>query len=127
MNRCQSRTQSTAALAATSFMSALLAATPRPRRILLRSAWQTVNIGDIGHTPGILRLLEEFLPDAEVRLWPSSVGEGVEELLMRRFPKLVILKGPEAIKTAFAECDFFLHGSGSGFVAEKDTARWRTE
>jgi polysaccharide pyruvyl transferase len=127
MNRRQFLAQTTAALAATSFIPVLLAAAPRPRRILLRSAWQTVNIGDIGHTPGILRLLEEFLPDAEVRLWPSSVGEGVEELLMRRFPKLVILKGPEAIKTALAECDFFLHGSGSGFVAEKDTARWRTE
>jgi hypothetical protein len=30
----------------------------RPPRILLRSSWQSVNIGDIGHTPGALALLE---------------------------------------------------------------------
>jgi hypothetical protein len=32
-----------------------------PRRILLRSSWQTVNIGDIAHTPGMLALLEPHL------------------------------------------------------------------
>ena len=26
----------------------------RAPRVLLRSSWQTVNIGDIGHTPGVL-------------------------------------------------------------------------
>ena len=26
-------------------------------RILLRSSWQTVNIGDIAHTPGVIALL----------------------------------------------------------------------
>jgi polysaccharide pyruvyl transferase WcaK-like protein len=127
MNRRQFLAQASAALVSTAIIPILPAATPRPRRILLRSGWQTVNIGDIGHTPGLLRLLEQYLPDAEVRLWPSSVGDGVEELLRRRFPKLVILKGPESIKDAFTECDFFLHGSGSGFVAETDTARWRAE
>jgi polysaccharide pyruvyl transferase WcaK-like protein len=99
----------------------------RPARILLRSGWQTVNIGDIGHTPGILHLLEQYLPEAEVRLWPSDIGNGVEEILRRRFPKLVVVKAPEEIRTAFAECDFFLHGSSSGFAAEKHVAKWRTE
>ena len=41
----------------------------RPPRILLRSSWQVVNIGDIAHTPGVLALLEKHLPEAEVRLW----------------------------------------------------------
>ena len=59
------------------------AATGRPPRILLRSSWQTVNIGDIGHTPGVIRLLGEHLPEAEVTLWPSNVGNGVEEMLRR--------------------------------------------
>ena len=95
----------------------------RPRRILLRSSWQTVNIGDIAHTPGVLRLLEEHLPDAEVRLWPSSVGNGVEEMLHRRFPKVKILKGSE-LKAAFDESDFFLHGSGPSLVAGKHVAQW---
>src|SRR5580658_4809853 len=104
----------TAALGATA-----AAADQRPARILLRSGWQTVNIGDIGHTPGILHLLEQYLPDAEVRLWPSDIGNGVEEILRQRFPKLVVVKTPEEIRTAFTECDFFLHGSSSGFAAEK--------
>ncbi len=34
------------------------AAGPRPKTILLYSAWQTINIGDIGHTPGTLRIIE---------------------------------------------------------------------
>jgi polysaccharide pyruvyl transferase WcaK-like protein len=103
------------------------AADKRPPRILLRSSWQTENIGDIAHTPGVLALLEKHLPEAEVRLWPSSVGNGVEELLMKRFPKLRIVKGREAVLTAFAECDFLLHGSGPSLVAAKDVARWRKE
>jgi polysaccharide pyruvyl transferase WcaK-like protein len=104
-----------------------LADKPRPPRILLRNAWQTVNIGDIAHPIGILTLLEQFIPDALVQLWPSSVDNGVAELLMKRFPKLTILAGKEAIAAAIKDCDFFLHGSSSGFAAEKDVARWRDE
>ncbi len=47
--------------------------------IMLRSSWQTVNIRDIAHTPGVLALLEKYMPDVEVRLWPTSVAEGVED------------------------------------------------
>ena len=115
----------TTALAST--LTSLPAAEGRPRRIVLRSSWQTVNIGDIAHTPGVLHLLEQHLPDVEVRLWPSSVGNGVEEMLMKRFPKLKIIKGREDILAALAECDFLLHGSGPGFVAKKDVAKWRKE
>lgn len=99
----------------------------RPRRLLLRSSWQTVNIGDIAHTPGVLALLEKHLPEVEVRLWPSKVDNGVEEMLTKRFPKLKIVKGPEDLKAAFAECDFLLHGSGPSLVAEKDVAKWSQE
>jgi polysaccharide pyruvyl transferase WcaK-like protein len=104
-----------------------MAAGGRPKRILLRSSWQTVNIGDIGHTPGVLTLLEKILPEAEVRLWPSNVGDGVEEMLRRRFPKLVLVQGPAAVKAALAECDFLLHGSGPSLVAGRDVARWRNQ
>jgi polysaccharide pyruvyl transferase len=107
-------------------LAAEAAPAKRPQ-ILLRSAWQTVNIGDIGHTPGALRLLYEHLPDVDVRLWPSSVGDGVEELLMRRFPQLTIVKGKDAIATAIQQCDFLLHGSGASFVAQKDVDRWWKE
>ncbi|CAN5909613.1 polysaccharide pyruvyl transferase family protein [soil metagenome] len=97
----------------------------RPRRLLLRSSWQTVNIGDIAHTPGVLHLLEQYLPDVEVRLWPSSVDNGVAEMLTKRFPKLKIVKTPEEIKAAFEECDFLLHGSGPSLVGAKDVLKWK--
>ncbi len=107
-------------------VTALFGATP-PKRILLRSSWQTVNIGDIGHTPGMLRLLEQHLPDAEVKLWPSDVKNGVEEMLRQRFPKVEIVRGPEHLRAAFKDCDFLLHGSGPSLVAQKDVAKWVKE
>ncbi len=115
----------TTSIAAT--LSSLPAQEGKPRRIILRSSWQTVNIGDIAHTPGVLHLLEQHLPDVEVRLWPSKVDNGVEEMLMKRFPKLKILKTPEDIRTAFTECDFLLHGSGPSLVGAKDVMKWAKE
>lgn len=117
---------STAATASL-FSAIAYAQVKKVRRLVLRSSWQTVNIGDIAHTPGVLHLLEQYLPDVEVRLWPSSVSNGVEEMLTKRFPKLKIIKEREDILAAFAECDFLLHGSGPGFVAIKDVAKWRKE
>ena len=67
--------------------SSVAAAEKRAPRLLLRSSWQTVNIGDVAHTPGVLALLEKYLPEAEVRLWPSSVEDGVAGMLMRRAPR----------------------------------------
>src|SRR5687768_7099246 len=105
MNR---RTFSHSALGA-----ALAAALPawgrngRALRIVLRSSWQTVNIGDIGHTPGVLALLERHIPEAEVTLWPMNIGNGVQEMLQRRFPKLRIVTD----KAGASECDLLLHGS----------------
>jgi hypothetical protein len=91
----------------------------------VRSSWQTVNIGDIAHTPGILRLLETHLPNVEVWLWPSNVGNGVRELLSRRFPRVRILDPRNDVAEIFAEGDFLLHGSGPSLVARRDLRRWR--
>ena len=99
-----------------------------PSRILLRSSWQTVNIGDIAHTPGVLNILQKHLPESEVTLWPSYVDNGVEELLCKEFPGLKIAKpGSKELELAFKECDFLLHGSGPSIVAEQDIVRWETE
>lgn len=108
-------------------LSSIAAQEKRAPRIVLRSSWQTVNIGDIAHTPGVLHLLEQHVPEAEVRLWPSSVDNGVEEMLQKRFPKVKIMKGREDTLAALKECDFMLHGSGPGFVAQKDVAKWHKE
>ena len=99
------------------------------KKILLRSSWQTVNIGDIGHTPGVLHLLEKYLPDVEVRLWAGDVGNGVKELLLNRFPNLEIFtsSNTDSVKRAFNECDFLLHGSGPYLVADNDVEKWKNE
>ncbi|WP_437194630.1 polysaccharide pyruvyl transferase family protein [Planctomicrobium sp. SH527] len=100
-------------------------------RILLRSSWQVVNIGDIAHTPGVLALIEKHLPEAEVILWASGdLTDEVAEMEHRRFPRLKIVKGridengkpsnPE-LDEAIGWADFLLHGSGPSFVAANDT------
>jgi polysaccharide pyruvyl transferase WcaK-like protein len=99
-------------------------AAEKPKRLILRSSWQTVNIGDIAHTPGVLALLEKHLPEVEVRLWPSKLDNGVEQMLNARFPKVKIIRGEE-VKKSFEECDFLLHGSGPSLVAQNDVVKWR--
>jgi polysaccharide pyruvyl transferase WcaK-like protein len=84
----------------------------RAKRVLLRSSWQTVNIGDIAHTPGMLALLEKHWPEAEVTLWPNALSADVEKMLRARFPRLKIGTGAEVIR----DCDVALHGSGPGLV-----------
>ena len=115
-------------------LPSLLAAEDRPRRIMLKSSWQTVNIGDIAHTPGVLTLLQKHLPKAELILWPNNIDNGVEEMLRRNFPKVRIVQGsinadgepgtPE-LRAAFDEADFLLHGSGPSLVAQKSLAAWK--
>jgi len=100
--------------------------TGRPPRILLRSSWQSVNIGDIGHTPGALSLIGKYFPEAEITLWPGQLGHGSRDLLTKGYPRLRIVEGslnrdnkpgtPE-LEKAWSEADLYLSGSGSGFPA----------
>ncbi len=102
--------------------------TNRYHKILIRSSWQSVNIGDIGHTPGLLAILEQVRPDLELTLWPCDVGHGVKEMLQREFPNLQIVEGTAdsiAIQQAFAEHDFMLHGSGPSVVCANNIQEWR--
>tara|TARA_R110002111_G_scaffold262504_1_gene338895 strand:+ start:64584 stop:65924 length:1341 start_codon:yes stop_codon:yes gene_type:complete len=117
--------------------SAFSQPTDKPGRaptILLRSGWQTVNIGDIGHSPGILKLLELYAPEFQIILWPNSVDRGVEPMLKKRFPHLKIVKGrlrkdgkpdSESLEQAFQQADFFLHGSGPSVVSRRELAHWK--
>ncbi len=103
----------------------------RPARILIASGWHCVNIGDIAHAPGLLRLLETHLPGAELTFWPvPSTRTGhqreleprVVEMLRTAFPKLTILPagGAEArgselrpeLAAAIEAADLFVLGSG---------------
>lgn len=115
-----------AIIAASAAPALLLAQNRRATRILLRSSWQTVNIGDIAHTPGMIALLEKHRPDLEITLWPSKVDRGVEELLRARFPKLRIAQTAAEQQSALDACDFFLHGSGPGMVGVREARRAQT-
>ncbi len=120
----------------TSLAAALVASVSavegRRPRLLLRSSWQVVNIGDIAHTPGVLALIEKHLPEAEVRLWASGdLSEEVIAMEHRRFPGLRIVKGsiggdgkPSNLELGetLGWTDFLLHGSGPSLVAAKDVA-----
>ena len=64
----------------------VFAADGMPKTILLQSAWDTVNIGDIGHTPGTLRILEQHLPEVHVILWASKLDDRIRAMIQRRFP-----------------------------------------
>jgi hypothetical protein len=103
-----------------------------PPRILLRSSWQVVNIGDIAHTPGVLALLERYVPGCKVVLWASpDFSPQVAAMERRRFPSLRVVQGrigPDgradnaALDEAVDAADFLLHGSGPSLVGAADVA-----
>lgn len=125
---------SAAALGATNLWAApFSAASSRP--ILLRSGWQTVNIGDIGHTPGAIEIVNRYCPGRNIILWSTKGGtdRGVAEFLLRSFSNLRIVRGtvqngqpdtPE-LAAAWQEAGFLLHSSGAGFPACADVDAWR--
>lgn len=104
------------------------------RTIILRSAWQVVNIGDIAHTPGMLNILEKHLPEAEVILWPSKdFTHEVQTMIQNRFPKLKIVKGSigedgrtsnQELQEALEKSDFLLHGSGPLLVGHAEVSAY---
>ncbi|CAL1517428.1 polysaccharide pyruvyl transferase family protein [Chitinophaga sp. MM2321] len=101
--------------------------------ILLVSGWQDVNIGDIAHTPGLLHVLQTFIPKAKIILWKKSRGEEVAKMLHRDFPKVKIIYGdvdadrnvdnPE-VQEAFKTADIMIHGSGPAVVGQNNLEAW---
>lgn len=83
------------------------------------------NIGDVGHTPGLLRYLTEFLPEAQVSCWLAKTNDQVSGMLTKRFPGVEFLQGDldnagvsktsPGLQSAFEACDCFVIGSGMLF------------
>ncbi|MBC7828323.1 MAG: polysaccharide pyruvyl transferase family protein [Chitinophagaceae bacterium] len=136
MKRRQFIQQSTCAGAGfllTSFVQATIGTRKKNFTLLLVSGWQDVNIGDIGHTPGLLNILEKYMPEAKVILWKKSRGEEVQKLLHKNFPKVKIIYGNvnsdkdgdnAEITSAFREADLMIHGSGPLLVGADHLASW---
>ena len=106
----------------------------RAPRVLLVSGWQTVNIGDIAHTPGMLQLLYTYIPEVKVTLWPNDIGPEEEMMLTRYFPELDIvyddrsaegISGGQAAEEAIRAADFLLHGSGPSVVGQAKIDMWK--
>ena len=104
------------------------------KTILVVSGWQDVNIGDIAHTPGLLHVLETFIPEAKIILWKkSNATEEVKHLLSINFPKVKVIYGsvdasknvdnPEVYE-AFKESDILVHGSGPLVVGQTNLEAW---
>lgn len=109
----------------------------KQRTILLRSSWQTVNIGDIAHTPGMLQILKEHVPECDVLLWPGAVDRGVRAMLERAFPRLRILGrdgegggsvlAPDELAPAMQQADLLLHGSAASIGSQAQFEEWRRQ
>ncbi|GAB1452212.1 polysaccharide pyruvyl transferase family protein [Draconibacterium sp.] len=108
--------------------------TGKGKTILLVSGWQDVNIGDIAHTPGMLHILETFLPEAKIILWKkSNATEEVKILLESNFPKVKVIYGKvdadynvdnyEVYET-FKSSDILIHGSGPSVVGQANLEAW---
>lgn len=100
--------------------SSVLASPKAAKSILLSSGWQTINIGDVGHTPGTLRYLREHIPEAKVTLWLSSYNDAILSMLKNRFPEVNIIEANAtnagvAVQQAFDEADMFIQNSGMKF------------
>ena len=108
--------------------------TGKGKTILLVSGWQDVNIGDIAHTPGMLHILETFLPEAKIILWKkSNATEEVKILLESNFPKVKVIYGKVdadynvdnyKVYETFKSSDILIHGSGPSVVGQANLEAW---
>lgn len=89
--------------------------------VLLRSSWNDHNIGDQGHTPGTLRLLQRHVPEAEILLWHQVPRPEIEKIVAKNFPAVRIVRGNFSdgekpfegeLKDAFERASLFIMNSG---------------
>ncbi|MFF0887087.1 polysaccharide pyruvyl transferase family protein [Streptomyces sp. NPDC003456] len=105
----------------------------RPPRILLVSSWQTINIGDVAHSPGALRAFQRFCEGAQVTLWAWSSGERERKMFAEHFPDVTIVEErlvegeapSRRILRLFEESDVLVHGSGPSILARAELEAWR--
>ena len=97
-----------------------VAAKPIICSILVFFSWSHSNIGDIGITPGMIRLLEENVPGVDVTICANSRAEATREYLSSRFPKCKVVATPfrgteltPEFREAFDRADLILYNSGT--------------
>ncbi len=101
--------------------------------VVVVSGWQTVNIGDVAHSPGVLEAFRRFAPGVRLTFWARNIDDGVRRLLARYYPEVGLVEervGDDgaitpALERLFAEADLLVHGSGPSLVGKTETAAWR--
>ncbi len=118
--------------------------------ILWRNAWNTNNIGDIGHVPGAMALLRHYLPEARVILWAHKdliirgeyatlgrVPDGVLDagsVSRKIYPQLEVVRGEigadgkgdnAELDAAIAAADMMVIGSGAGILEPNALLRFK--
>lgn len=95
--------------------------------IILRSSWQTANIGDIAHSPSVIRVLLDHFPDANITLWASpNITDEVKDLIHSKYPDVKIVTGAihnsesKELLEAVDKADLLIHGSAASFGARGD-------
>lgn len=101
--------------------------------ILVVSGWQDMNIGDIAHTPGLLHVLQTFLPKYNIILWKRRKGDEADAMLRHHFPDIPLIYGnvdadknvdSAEVRKAFQQADMMLHGSGPAVVGQEHLEAW---
>lgn len=93
--------------------------------LLLITGWATHNIGDIGHTPGTLRYLQDYFPEAKVYCWLLYSNSEVLTMLRQRFPNVKFVEGGDInqngkastpqLQEAFDKAHFVIQNSGMSY------------
>ena len=93
-------------------------------------SWSHSNIGDIGITPGLLRLVDEHLPGAEVTVVANTRAGETREYLQQRFPDCKVIATPfrenrptPEFAEAFEKADLVLYNSGTTL----SYGRWKSD
>ncbi|PSL02718.1 polysaccharide pyruvyl transferase WcaK-like protein [Haloactinopolyspora alba] len=107
---------------------------PSPgRTVLLRTAWQVDNLGDVAHVPGAIRALQKH-GGAEVILWPLDLGTRERQLIAEIHPDVEIVDGEVSdsglptdsdVLAAWERADVFVHGPGASPMLGKEIDGWR--
>ncbi|NLY00811.1 MAG: hypothetical protein GXY83_32365 [Rhodopirellula sp.] len=99
--------------------------------ILVFFSWSHSNIGDIGITPGLLRLIEQHIPGAEVTVVANTKADATREYLQARFPKCRVVAAPFRDKepspeftAAFEKADLILYNSGTTLSYGRWASDW---
>ncbi len=111
------------------------AATPKTRHIVVTYAWSYSNIGDIGITPGLLTLLERYVPEARVTIVSNArddarATENHRAFLGRYFPDAKVIGTPfrggdgKAFDEAMATADLLLYNSGTTLSHGRWNSDW---